>query len=61
LHIEIREIDNGFLVSFFDENTPANIDRVFHAETMKEVLDETVLYYEKVLKFRSEKEASEQK
>lgn len=56
MKIEIQEIDNGFVLTLYDEQAPSNTDRTFHTKTMKDTLDEIVNYYEKILAWRTTEE-----
>ena len=59
MKIQIEEIGNGFILMFYDDKVPSDMDRRFHVKTMKNALDETVKYYEKILAWRRTVEENE--
>ena len=52
ISIELKEIDNGFILTLFDSEAPSDTDKQFHVKTMKDALDQIVNYYEQILAFR---------
>ena len=52
MQIEIKEIDNGFILTLYDDSAPAETDETLYIPTMKETLDKIVLYYEAILAWR---------
>jgi len=52
LKIEIQEIENGFVVTLFDDSAPSDTDKTFHTTTMGDALDAIVNYYETILAWR---------
>lgn len=52
IKIEIQEIDNGFVLTLYDDEAPSDTDKDFYVKTMDETLGEIAEYYEKILQFR---------
>ena len=52
LKIQIEEIDNGFILTLYDDQAPSDTDKTIHIKTMKDALDEIVKYYETILAWR---------
>ena len=38
IHVEIKEITNGFIVSLFDSNGPEELDKTVFVQTLKEAM-----------------------
>jgi len=59
IEIKIEEIDNGFILTLFDDKAPSDTDATIFIKTMIETLDQIGVYYEKILAWRKTEEAEE--
>ena len=59
MQIKIQEIDNGFVVTLYDDSAPSDTDKTIHTKTMKDALDAIVRYYELILSWRKTEEMVE--
>lgn len=47
IHVEIDEIENGFVVELFDSKGPSDLDKTVHVESIDEVVKLLVDWYKK--------------
>ena len=47
IHIEIREIKNGFIVELFDDAGPAELDKTIFLDSFDAVLKEILKWFRK--------------
>ena len=48
IHIEIREIENGFVVEFFDSIGPAELDKTVFIDSFDGVMKEILKWFREV-------------
>lgn len=53
-HVEIEEIANGYTVSLFDSEGPAELDKTVFVKTFQEAIDRSLEWYKEQEKFEEE-------